>query len=157
MSLLSLGFLLAFAPWPTETRAPAAAQESLPVAWAAFYVAAPTGRIPQLADGLTIRLESGDGTYSEVVRADDFNPVHIALNAGRLQFKNVPLDINVVLSILYSGPAGKDRFQSSFTFHAPQLNPVQELRAAKAWEIAGYMGDFTIDLASGKIQRSSRY
>jgi len=56
-------------------------------------------------------------------------------------------------------PGGSDKFSGSFTFRNPDLNLVQRFlgRREKALEYAGYIGDFHVDLATGKITYSSRW
>ncbi|MDD5135485.1 MAG: hypothetical protein PHP01_08760 [Phycisphaerae bacterium] len=124
--------------------------------WGAIKLKTPAGTLKQIPSGLTISLKAADGSYTAVIDTTQTNDVKRALSGNEFLFMNVPTETTMHLEMVYKSPSGStDRYFGAFVFHYPKTNIVQDKE--KALRIAGYTGDFEINLEPAKITYSSRY
>jgi hypothetical protein len=77
----------------------------------------------------------------------------------KFKFQDVPLDEPMRLTIIHRSATGRTiRWNGLYRFDEPELNVIQRtFRAKKARRMAGYTGDFTVDLKARRIIVESRY
>jgi len=132
--------------------------KNLPKAWCKLEFKTPGGKLPfGVVPNITISLESKDGNYHKSYTTGS-NMIKEALTTGEVNFPDVPTEVSMYFSLTYTAPTGKkDAYNSTLKFHYPKLNVIQRLREKKALQMAGYIGDFEIDIISAKIAYSNRY
>lgn len=151
MVLFSMGFL---------TSGSASAQEPnvLPRAWGQLHFEIPSGRLPMgVMDGVTITLEATDGSYSQRISTSNRPLRAQVFPSGKFVFENVPTGKSMLLVLQFESVGRRDVYRSTYRFHEPKLNLVQRFRKARALEIAGYLGDFDLNIQTATITPRNRF
>ncbi len=93
---------------------------------------------------ITVTLSSPDGSYHKEMQ----------VHAGDFSFESVPTDIKLQFTLTPSEQINynNNKYQAVFIFHKPSL-----LGGIRGKKIAGYIGDFTINVPGGEITYENRY
>lgn len=138
----------------------ASAQETavLPEAWGQLHFEIPSGRLPMgVPEGVTITLGATDGSYSQRISTSNRALRAQVFSSGKFVFDNVPTGKSMLLVLQFESVGRRDVYRSTYRFHEPKLNPVQRFRKARALELAGYLGDFDLNIQTATITPRDRF
>ncbi len=140
------------------------AARPLPSVWCAIKFRTPgnvpVGVLPNVVAELRSTRDNGAAFKQRYSSEASGSWVSAALSTGRIQFRNVPTGVPLLFRLSYTSPTGaSDAYEGTYAFAYPALNAAQRAMGKKddALEIAGYLGDLSIDYSSAKITYASRF
>jgi hypothetical protein len=134
------------------------AQSKTITAWGRIKISTPMmNLLAGVPDGTSLVLESAKKSvrYRAAVNSGSDSIVN-AFRTGKFEFTNVPAEgQSMNFTLCYTSAAGQQNcYRSVFAFTYPKQTIQNSVRFKDAVKIAGYMGDYTIDITSGKITRT---
>jgi predicted porin len=106
---------------------------------------------------LRITLETTTSSaYRQTIDSNRRDPRANWFSTGEFQFRQVPTDVPLRLTVEYRFPNRTDTYVSTYRFRYPTLadRALTGLRSAE--RIAGYMGDFVLVVQTERIIREER-
>ena len=110
-------------------------------------------------NGLTISMNSVRGSYSRSISSAQAPTGGATYRSNEFGFANPPFGENIYLQIEWNNPLDPLHsrcapLQITYRFSRPELNFAQALlHRQRAFDAAGYMGDFVVNLNSGCVTR----